>query len=97
MKKLFKNVLHTKRLIEGTSTEVPAIVLNQKDNMYYLASVENGYVRELHKLSKSKTPNEICRMDWQKMYKQISETAVSENIETRDFKIISDPRILCKV
>jgi len=102
--------LEIKKLAEGIqqklkedfdySNEMPGIV-QSKDGMYYLASIEEAmgkkYVREIHPMTKSQNPDAICKKNWQQMYAQISEQEVNENIDVGDFKYISDPRKICGV
>lgn len=78
--------------------EEPAIVLNKKDNHYYLASVDvkTKKVMELHPLSKSKQANDICKKNWIQMYKRIHENNITEWHNTSDYKWISNPIKSCK-
>ena len=97
MGKLVENIKRTKtQLNEASLDETPAIV-RHKDGMYYLASVENGFVREFHPQTKSKDARDICKMNWERMYAQIQESTVNEAMATTDFEVVSDPRVMCKV
>lgn len=77
--------------------EEPAVVFNKKDKHYYLASVDerSKLVLQVHPLSKSKKSNEICKKNWNKMYKQIHEASINE-YHAIDYEYISNPIKMCK-
>jgi hypothetical protein len=85
---------------EAVSTkqpEEPAIVMNKSTKQFYLASVSTKTKRimEIHPMTKSKTADDVCRMKWIKLYKQIHELT-NEGWKIDDYKWISNPIQSCK-
>jgi hypothetical protein len=77
--------------------EEPAIVKSKKDGKYYLASVDtkNQRVQEIHPLSRSNKPADICKKNWTKMYKQIHESGINEDSYS-NYEWVSNPIQSCQ-